>query len=237
MGIKDFFVSHGIDLAECEVCLGGGSFTLMEMEVSPLDFLAQAEEDFERGGISALINATTNAKRAFVCQIDQLLISLGYSSLRWNMPKKVERLRALGLLAPSLLRKTVEMRNILEHEYKAPDLKFVGESLDVASLFVMSASALFIPFDDVLEFFVPDPDDKADEIKSVTVGLNRKAGKVFYTVYLYVDAEQGSQCVAQCEIPSGSVLFEAMVKLSVSLMLKYRVPEAIRNFQISFRDA
>lgn len=68
------------------------------------------------------------------------------------MPKKIERLRALGLLAPSLLRKVVDMRNILEHEYPTPELKNVEEALDIASLFVMSASALFIPFDDVLEF-------------------------------------------------------------------------------------
>ncbi|MCM8558529.1 MULTISPECIES: hypothetical protein [Pseudomonas] len=68
------------------------------------------------------------------------------------MPKKIERLRALGLLAPSLLRKVVDMRNILEHEYPTPELKNVEDALDIASLFVMSASALFIPFDDVLEF-------------------------------------------------------------------------------------
>jgi uncharacterized protein YutE (UPF0331/DUF86 family) len=68
------------------------------------------------------------------------------------VPKKIERLRALGLLAPSLLRKVVDMRNILEHEYPTPELKNVEDALDIASLFVMSASALFIPFDDVLEF-------------------------------------------------------------------------------------
>ncbi|PVZ20475.1 MULTISPECIES: hypothetical protein [unclassified Pseudomonas] len=64
---------------------------------------------------------------------------------RSNVPKKIERLKALGLLAPSLLRKVVDMRNILEHEYSTPELEKVEDALDIASLFVMSASAIFIP--------------------------------------------------------------------------------------------
>lgn len=214
--------------------LGGGSFTMTELKTSPVEFLSLAEDDFERGGLSALINATTNSKRAIVCQIDQLLISFGYQSLRWNVPKKLERLRALGLLAPSLLRKIVDVRNVLEHEYKIPDLEFVKESLDIASLFVMSATAMFIPFGDVLEFSLPESSARGKSATRITVGLDREPRGVFYTVYAYESDEFYGRCVGQCEIPSGHLLFEAMVKLSASLMLRYKVNQAFEDFDKTY---
>lgn len=182
----------------------------------------------------ALVNATTNAKRAIVSQLDQLLISLGYQPLRWNVPKKIERLRALGLLAPSLLRRVVEMRNVLEHQYTTPDLKEVEEALDIASLFVMSASAMFIPFDDVLEFSRTDLALEEGSVSHMTAGLNRESGRVFYRVYAYEPDENSGRCVGQCEIESGHVLFEAMVKLSASLMLRYKVGQALSEFDVAF---
>lgn len=234
MNIKEFCEAHEFDLSKCAVNLGGGSFAMMKLKTSPVEFLTLAEEDFERGGLSALINATTNSKRAIVCQIDQLLISFGYQSLRWNVPKKIERLRALGLLAPTILRKIVEVRNVLEHEYKAPTLEFVKESLDIASLFVMSASALFIPFDDVLEFLLPESSDKDGSVTHITVGLQREPRGVFYSVYAYEPGDSFGRCVGQCEIPSGHILFEAMVKLSTALMLRYKIEQAIDHFEKAY---
>lgn len=234
MDIKEFCLAHEFDMSKCAVASGGGSFTMTELKTSPVDFLSLAEDDFERGGLSALFNATTNAKRAIVCQLDQLLISFGYPSLRWNVPKKIERVRALGLLAPSLLRKVVDIRNILEHEYKAPDLKSVEESLDVASLFVMSASALLIPFEDVLEFLLPESSDRGSSVTHIIVGLKREPRGVFYTVYAYEPGNFSGRCVGQCEVPSGHMLFEAMVKLSASLMLRYKVEQAFANFDKAY---
>jgi len=115
MDIREFCLAHKFDMSKCSVASGGGSFGLADLETSPVEFLSLAEDDFERGGLAALVNATANAKRAIVSQLDQLLTSFGYPSFRWNVPKKIDRLRALGLLAPSLLRKVVDMRNVLEH--------------------------------------------------------------------------------------------------------------------------
>lgn len=234
MDIKEFCLAHRFDMSKCAVSSGGGSFKMTELKTSPVEFLSLAEDDFERGGLSALVNATTNVKRAIVCQLDQLLISFGYPSLRWNVPKKIERLRALGLLAPSLLRKVVNMRNILEHEYETPELKIVEEALDIASLFVMSASAMFIPFDDVLEFTLPDRAARGSPVTHITAGLDRESRGVYYTVYAYEPGEYGGLCVGQCEIQSGHVLFEAMVKLSASLMLRYKVNQASRDFNTAY---
>ncbi len=234
MDIKEFCIAHKFDMSKCEITLGGGSFGMADLKTSPAEFLSLAEDDFERGGLAALVNATTNAKRAIVSQLDQLLISFGYQPLRWNVPKKIERVRALGLMAPSLLRKVVDMRNILEHEYATPELGKVEEALDIASLFVMSASAMFIPFDDVLEFSHPDSTVMAGTVTHITAGLNRKSGRVFYTVYAYEPGEYCGRCVGQCEIESGHVLFEAMVKLSASLMLRYKINQALSDFESAF---
>lgn len=234
MDIKEFCLAHGFDLSKCAVASGGGDFGMMELKTSPIEFLTLAEDDFDRGGLAALVNATTNVKRAIVGQLDQLLISFGYPSLRWNVPKKIERLRALGLLAPRLLRRVIDMRNILEHEYARPDLKEVEEALDIASLFVMSASAMFIPFDDVLEFSLPEPATTENSVKRMTAGLNRESGRVFYTIYAYEPGEYAGRCVGQCEIQSGHVLFEVMVKLSASLMLQYKVSQALDDFYTTY---
>ena len=208
---------------------------MTDLKISPIEFLTLAEDDFERGGLAALVNATTKVKRAIVGQLDQLLISFGYPSLRWNVPKKIERVRALGLLAPSLLRKVVDMRNFLEHEYATPELKSVEEALDIASLFVMSASAMFIPFDDVLEFSRPELPVADSSVTHLPAGLSREdSGRVFYTVYAYEPGDYAGKCVGQCQIQSGHVLFEAMVKLSASLMLRYKVNQALSDFEAAY---
>ncbi|MBN6714050.1 hypothetical protein JSY17_08585 [Pseudomonas capsici] len=234
MDIKDFCLAHRFDMSKCAVASGGGSFEMTELKVSPIEFLILAEDDFESGGLAALVNATTNVKRAIVSQLDQLLISFGYPSLRWSVPKKIERIRALGLLAPRLLRKVVDMRNILEHEYVTPELEKVEEALDVASLFVMSVSAMFIPFDDVLEFSISDRETADSSVTHISAGLRRESGRVFYTVYAYEPGTYAGRCVGQCEIQSGHALFEAMVKLSVSLMLRYKVNQALSDFDAAY---
>lgn len=231
MDIREFCLAHEFDMRKCSVMSGGGSFGLADLETSPVEFLSLAEDDFERGGLAARVNATANAKRAIVSQLDQLLTSFGYPSFRWTVPKKIERLRALGLLAPSLLRKVVDMRNVLEHEYITPEIGNVEEALDIASLFVMSASAMFIPFEDVLEFSHLESGVRKGSVTHITAGLNRNAGRVYYTFYAYEPGEYAAHCVGQCEIESGHVLFEAMVKLSASLMLQYKVNQALSDFK------
>ncbi|KAA0975704.1 hypothetical protein [Pseudomonas sp. ANT_H12B] len=230
MDIKAFCIEHAIDMSKCGVSLIGGSFSLVEFietEISPIEFLILAEEDFQRGGQSALINATTNIKRAIVSQMDRLLSSFGFKSSRLDVKEKIEKLKNLGLLVPSILRKAVRLRNTLEHEYKTPTMEQVEDALDIASLFVMSSSAMFTPFEDALQFSlrkasVPHP------IKYLTVGLNREANSVFYTAYVY--GVDNSECLGRCTIQSGHLLFDQLVKLSTSLMMKYKVDQACKDF-------
>ncbi|MHC8321412.1 hypothetical protein ACYZT4_12080 [Pseudomonas sp. GB2N2] len=230
MDIKAFCVEHSIDMSKCGVSLIGGSFSLVELvelEVSPVEFLILAEEDFQRGGQSALINAPSNIKRAMVSQMDRLLSSFGFKSSGLNVKEKIEKLRKLGLLAPGVLRKAVKLRNVLEHENKTPTMEQVEDALDVASLFVLSSSVMFTPFEDALEFSLRKA-SVLHPIKYLTVGLSREASSVFYKVYVY--GADNSECLGCCNIQSGHLLFDQLVKLSASLMMKYKVDQACKEF-------
>lgn len=63
MDLKEFCFAHKFDMSKCGVASGGGSFGMAELKISPIEFLSLTEEDFERGGLAALVNATTNPKR------------------------------------------------------------------------------------------------------------------------------------------------------------------------------
>src|SRR5687768_4312811 len=111
-----------------------------DLEIRPEEFLNQAEEDLERGGDAARLNAITNAKRAIHCQIDSNLIWLGYKPARWSIRRKVEVFSSLGVVAPRILERVTEARNLVEHAYQAPTDQQVVDAVDLALLFTEAAS-------------------------------------------------------------------------------------------------
>lgn len=139
---------------------GGGGLSMYELDVDPYDFLLLAEEDWERGGLAAELNAITNAKRAIVAQMDQALLSFGYPATTWNVPKKIETLQCLGLVTPRILRRVSATRNLLEHEYRRPSIKDVEDAIDLAALFVASIKPILTLFGD--QFFVGNADEQED---------------------------------------------------------------------------
>ena len=139
---------------------GGGGLSMHELDVDPYDFLLLAEEDWERGGLAAELNAITNAKRAIVAQMDKALLSFGYPATPWNVPKKIETLQSLGLVTPRILRRVSSTRNLLEHEYRRPSAKDIEDAIDLAALFVASIKSVLTLFAD--EFFVGNSDEQID---------------------------------------------------------------------------
>ncbi len=111
-------------------------------EISAKEFLAFAKSDLKDYGNKGLINALSNAKRAISNRMDELIkISfLEKRSSKLNIPKKMEKLNAIGLFVPDLLqRKITSMRNILEHEYIKPkDSQVVKDAIEIAELFLRS---------------------------------------------------------------------------------------------------
>ncbi|WP_124488152.1 MULTISPECIES: hypothetical protein [unclassified Burkholderia] len=101
----------------------------------PDHYLAFAEKDLRLGGPRGLVNSLANSKRAIDCQIFGLLCALGLPEPR-NFPDRLEKLKALGLLAPRVVKKIAQLRNVLEHQYYKPTLEEAEDALDIAALFL-----------------------------------------------------------------------------------------------------
>jgi len=134
--LRDLILFVGLKRGKAIVLLSGGLSLWHEFDISPEDFLQQAEDDFELGGNNARLNALSNAKRAIHAQVDEVLLALGFTAVRANFSRKMELLADLGFVSPRMLRRVNDARNVLEHEYHAPTYEQVEEAIDLASLFV-----------------------------------------------------------------------------------------------------
>lgn len=110
-------------------------------EISAKEFLTFAKSDFKDNDEKGLINAISNAKRAISNRMDEMIKLSGLQKIslknRWNIPTKMDKLSAIGILVPGLLqRKITTMRNLLEHEYIKPkNSQEVEDVIDIAELF------------------------------------------------------------------------------------------------------
>ena len=89
------------------------------------------------------MNALSNSKRAINCQIDKMLLCYGINAKKWkltNLPKKLELLQELNIIAPNIVRKIIRMRNDLEHEYKHPEKEKVEDAIDISNLFIEASN-------------------------------------------------------------------------------------------------
>ena len=126
----------GLDPSDVVKLAFDKGFLFHQQEIWPEDFLDRAEADLEVGGDSAVLNAISNAKRAIHCQIDTALSAAGYEPAKWTMQRKLQRVASLGFVAPHILKRVADTRNVLEHEYRRPDIEQVREAVDLAMLFV-----------------------------------------------------------------------------------------------------
>lgn len=224
---KEFLIEMDVDFNHLIATPAGGGFQLVDIEIKPIEFLTLAEQDYEKGGMAALINCITNAKRAITCQMDQLILSFGFNPYSWNIPKKLECLQRLGLLTPAILRKVSSTRNLLEHQYEKPTMEEVENGLDIATLFVMSNVALFNPFGDELEFGVDSTwNEETKEFDvALYIGLESNKNKVAYSCTI----REKEKIKGEYDIINSDPLFFGFVKLAVSFELKYKIDEAFEN--------
>ncbi len=131
------------------------SFCASEKIETPFDIKAQgflqfAEKDLQSNYSHNIINALSNAKRALDCQIDTLLIGFGYyknsKSKNWSFIQKINLIKDLGILAPRVLKKINNTRNLMEHEYVKPEKEKVEDFLDITSLFLASTDKYIFSF-------------------------------------------------------------------------------------------
>jgi hypothetical protein len=111
--------------------------------VTPPEYLRYAEIDLNAGGSHGLVNALSNAKRAIDCQVTNILHGIGVSIPK-TFPSKLEKISALGLVAPRIVNKIVRLRNLLEHEFHSPQLAEVEDAVDVAMLFLEATRRVYV---------------------------------------------------------------------------------------------
>ena len=119
-------------------------------DISPQDFLKFAEQDLSLKYEHNIVNALSNAKRALDCQIDTILLSLGFYKVSqekyWGFPKKLDLINELDILAPRVLRKINKQRNLLEHKFVKPTKEIVEDFLDISMLFIASTDRYTLSF-------------------------------------------------------------------------------------------
>lgn len=128
---SDFEV-QGTDFKEYEI----------PFDIKPKDFLDFAELDLNSNLPHRFVNALSNAKRALDCQVVCLLDVFGLlkqaDKKRWGFPSKIDALKKIGILAPRILTKINNTRNLLEHEFANPNSEQVNDFIDVVALFLES---------------------------------------------------------------------------------------------------
>jgi hypothetical protein len=118
----------------------GESYDIVKLpwDILPSEYVKFAQEDAEGPDKRSIVNALSNAKRALECQIDSLILALGLESIskKLNIPKKLELLNDLKVIAPRVLRKVNRHRNEMEHAYTIPEHDSVLDFVDIVYLFV-----------------------------------------------------------------------------------------------------
>lgn len=119
-------------------------------DITPQEFIKYAEYDLNLKYDHNIVNALSNAKRALDCQLDTILLVLGYYFLsqkkQWSFPKKIELIKELGIIAPRILKKVIKKRNLLEHQFIKPNKDEVEDFLDISMLFVASTEIYTLSF-------------------------------------------------------------------------------------------
>jgi hypothetical protein len=107
-------------------------------DISPFEYLRFAQADIEDISKRGIVNALSNAKRSLECQLDSLMLAFEMHgvSKKWNVPKKLEILKKINVIAPRVLAKTNRHRNEMEHEYSCPTHEVVSDFVDVVALFL-----------------------------------------------------------------------------------------------------
>jgi hypothetical protein len=167
--------------------------------ITPVQYLEFAEKDLRLGGPRGLINSLANSKRAIDCQIFSLLSVLGIPEPH-NFPLRLEKLRDLGLVAPRVIRKIVQLRNVLEHEYYKPTITEVEDALDITALFVATLKPYFKGGSYMEGTWLADelsvnPRGEVTRTKTHTTWRHDAEPRYTYANGVYIDSEIGSKCV------------------------------------------
>jgi hypothetical protein len=215
----------------------GGTGLSHDFNVLPEDFLDQAEEDLESGGNAAILNCLTNANRAIHSQVDQALEALHLNNGGLSWKKKLVLFADVGFIAPRILKKVSDKRNLLEHQYKAPSKRAVGEALDLSTLFVASTKRHLDMFEG--DFVIGNPDKRLDAFsfeKEMSVGFSTYSKKAprftlwFRKGMALDEPSPRNKRILEVEIGPSETLYKDLVRLALAGERENKVLRALTRF-------
>lgn len=240
--LRKLIQETNIDYDKVQLYLDGAILLLEDLapvedgKLTPMEFLVQAEHDYDIGGQTALLNSLTNSKRAIQCQIDQWIQAFGFETSK-TTKKKIEIINEIGY-APRILRKVADARNLLEHEYRLPKIQEVEEALDLAWLFIGASSGAPIPSC----MYMENEDSRINNIKigsdTVSVsqsGLRFELDEKLFSVMAF-EANEGTgfkqKPLAKVVIKNSDPIYLPILRLmlTVQLDMEYRIDKAFNLF-------
>lgn len=167
--------------------------------IKPSEYLSFAEKDFRLGSTRGLVNSLTNSKRAIDCEIFNVLSALSIPE-PYSFPARLEKLQSLGLLAPRLIRRVVQLRNLLEHQYHKPSASEVEDALDIAAMFMETLKPYFAGSSYMESAWLADqgstnPRGEIVKTKTHTMWRHDSDPEFTFARGIYVDSELGSKQV------------------------------------------
>jgi hypothetical protein len=227
-------LAQAIALRRGSACLlvSGGRSLSGSFGIDPSEFLQQAQDDLEVGDNSAKLNAITNAKRAIQSQIDQVLLCFGFLPKTLNTKTKFKLIAELGFVAPRMLRRVTDARNLLEHEYERPTQGQVEEAVDLTSLFVEASQRHVFIFEG--DFFIGNKEDQVDALDfskelNVSYETEKKQFRVRGMVDVHGLLERG-RCVGNVTVGPGDPFFSDLVRLGVAGSRPQKAKRALARF-------
>lgn len=212
-----------------KLCSGGGQLR-HDFEINPDDSLQMAEDSYAKGEMP---HALFDAKRAIHSQIDQALLSLGYSLEKKEMKWKLNMMARCGFIAPRIMKRVSDARNLLEHEYRAPSKQQVEESLNIAALFIGATRRHLDLFEH--EFNVGKEDEQIDEFDfSNELFFHFDEGRHYFRIIACQDVQPNTFGVAKrvlgkIRIGVNDEIFPEVVRLTVAGDHEGKVRQALRE--------
>lgn len=213
-----------------KLCSGGGQLR-HDFEINPDDSLQMGEDSYAKGEMP---HALSDAKRAIHSQIDQALLALGYSLDGKEMKWKLNLMARCGFVAPRIMKRVSDARNLLEHEYRAPTRRQVEESLDIAALFIGATRRHLDLFEH--EFNVGKEDEQIDESDfSSELFFHFNEERHYFRVIACQDVQPGTFGIAKnvlgkIRIGVNDEIFPEVVRLTVAGDHEGKVRQALHEF-------
>lgn len=204
--LSEFIFQRGLTQRNLVVDHDGGVALSFSMEIPPREFLSLAEDAFERGEVG-FVDAISNAQRAVRAQIKYVLGALGFETKKLKIGAQMKLLSELGIIAPRILRKVSEPRNLLEHQYKRPSQIETEDAIDLAGLFIEATNHVVGMFES--GFLV----QKATRRKYENVILVRFTKGKTYSLRLL----EGPASVIEIEMDANASLFIPIHRVAVAL--------------------